>query len=194
VFVLYAIPLGLLAGWLRGGRLERLGGLSFKLGPLALAGLLVQVLLFSTPVGGMLGDAVPIVYVASTALVLFVVWINREIPGMKLVALGAAGNLVAIVANGGYMPADPDALAAAGMAGSEGPTNSVVATNPALPFLTDIFALPEWVPFANVFSIGDVLIGLGLIVAIAAGMSREPAAPPESAPATAPVHGGTSPD
>jgi hypothetical protein len=40
--------------------------------------------------------------------------------------------------------------------------------------LTDIFALPGWLPFANVFSIGDVLIGVGLVVVIAAGMRRAP--------------------
>jgi hypothetical protein len=38
--------------------------------------------------------------------------------------------------------------------------------------LTDIFALPPLLPFANVFSIGDVLISLGVAIAIAAGMRR----------------------
>jgi hypothetical protein len=38
--------------------------------------------------------------------------------------------------------------------------------------LTDIFTLPPWVPFANVFSIGDVLIGLGVVVVIALGMRQ----------------------
>jgi hypothetical protein len=36
--------------------------------------------------------------------------------------------------------------------------------------LTDIFAMPAWVPLANVFSIGDVLIGVGAAVAVLAVM------------------------
>ena len=65
-------------------------------------------------------------------------------------------NLAAIVANGGYMPADPGAIAALGQATRTRYSNSVVVDHPALRPLTDIFALPPWVPFANVFSIGDV--------------------------------------
>jgi hypothetical protein len=49
-------------------------------------------------------------------------------------------------------------------------------TDPALRPLTDIFALPAWLPFANVFSIGDVLIGLGVVVVIALGMRTAPRA------------------
>ena len=40
---------------------------------------------------------------------------NRRVPGMALIALGAALNLLAITANGGVMPASPAALAAAGL-------------------------------------------------------------------------------
>jgi multisubunit Na+/H+ antiporter MnhE subunit len=53
---------------------------------------------------------------------------------------------------------------------AEGNTNSVVVAAPALAPLTDLFAMPAWMPLANVFSIGDVLIGAGVAVAIAAAM------------------------
>ena len=59
------------------------------------------------------------------------------------------------------MPADPEALASVGL-GGPGYTNSIVLTDPALPFLTDIFAMPTWMPAANIFSIGDVLLGVGV--------------------------------
>lgn len=171
MFVLYAIPIGLLVGRLQGGSLERLGSAGFRWPLLALGGLVAQVLLFSTPLGALAGDAVPLLYVATTAAVLVAVLANLRLPGLRLIALGAAANLAAIVANGGYMPADPDALATAGLsAAGDGPTNSIVTTNPALPLLTDIFALPDWLPFANVFSIGDVLIGLGIVIVIVVAM------------------------
>ena len=87
---------------------------------------------------------------------------NRAIPGMSLIALGALSNLTAIIANGGFMPASPGALAALGRVESTGYSNSAVNPDAALAPLTDIFALPPWLPFTNVFSLGDVLIGLGV--------------------------------
>jgi hypothetical protein len=198
MFVLYAVPIGLLLGLLRGGAVEHLGAVRLRWGWLAIGGLVAQVLLFSTPLGDLAGDAVPVLYVASTVIVLAAVLANLRLPGLRLVALGAVSNLAAILANGGYMPASADALAAAGMSATDGPTNSIVATNPALAPLTDVFALPDWVPFANVFSIGDVLIGVGIAWAIAGLMQPRAddgaATPSPSDRWAGPVHGGTSPD
>ena len=76
-------------------------------------------------------------------------------------------NLAAIVANGGYMPASAGRAAAlGGSPDSSTYSNSIFVPDPALAPLTDIFALPAWVPFANVFSIGDVLIGIGIAIVI----------------------------
>ena len=69
------------------------------------------------------------------------------------------------------MPADPSALATAGFEVT-GSTNSVVVADPALWPLTDIFAMPAAVPFANVFSVGDVLIAIGIAATIALAMRR----------------------
>lgn len=175
MFILYAIPIGIALGYLLGGRLERLAALDFHWAWLAVAGLVAQVALFSTPVADIVGEAGPPLYVASTAAVLIAVARNVRIPGMALVLVGAASNLLAILANGGIMPASPEAAATL-EAGGEGFSNSVVMTDPALRPLTDIFALPAWLPFANVFSIGDVLIGLGVVVVIALGMRTAPRA------------------
>jgi hypothetical protein len=175
LFILYAIPIGIVAGYLLGGRLEQLGILQFRWAPVALIGLAVQLVLFSGAFVESVGAAGPPIYVASTAAVLVTVLRNASIPGVAVVAVGAASNLVAIVANGGYMPADPNALATiGGMA--PGYSNSAIVADAALRPLTDIFALPDWVPFANVFSVGDVLIGVGVAGAIAIGMRRGKAA------------------
>lgn len=169
VFILYAIPIGLAAGWLLGGHLDGLAAIRFRLAPLAVLALAVQVVLFSPLADGLAPDAGRAVYVASTALVVAVVVANVRLTGIPIVLGGAAANLAAIVANGGAMPASPAALAALG--DGVGPhTNSVVVANPALEPLTDVFATPAWLPMANVFSVGDVLIGVGVAVAIAAAM------------------------
>lgn len=167
-----AIPIGIIAGWLAGGRLERLGEVRFRWAPLAVLGLLAQVVLFSS-LGLPLDDTeVAILYVATTAAVFVALLRNVRMTGLPIVAVGALSNLLAIVANGGVMPADPLALAAAGLDPTSGPTNSAVIENPALRPLTDIYAIPSAVPFANVYSIGDVLIGVGIVVAIAVAMRR----------------------
>jgi hypothetical protein len=173
VFILYAIPIGIVVGFLLGGRLGRLAEVRFRWGWLAVAGLVAQILLFAEPVSTVVGAAGSPLYVASTAAVLVAVLRNvRELPGLWLVAAGAVCNLVAIVANGGVMPTTLEALATAGITPRDGFSNSAVVADPAVAALTDVFALPAWVPFANVFSIGDVLIGLGVIVVLAMGMRQ----------------------
>jgi hypothetical protein len=177
MFILYAIPIGILAGYLLGGRLDQLAEIRFRWGWLAIAGLLVQVVLFSGAVDSVVSDGLgAVIYVTSTAAVLVAVLRNLRLPGMVLVALGALSNLAAIVANGGVMPTTAAALAAAGLDPTDGFSNSAIVADPALAPLTDIFALPPWLPAANVFSIGDVLLGVGVAVVIAIGMRRRPVA------------------
>ncbi len=181
--MLAAVAVGLVAGLALGGRPERLGELSFRWLPLAIAGLFVQVALFSTPAGDLAGPLGPALYVASTAAVLVVVLRNVAIPILAVVALGSAANLAAVVANGGYMPADPAAAASLGMAAGDTYSNSAIVADPALRPLTDIWAMPAWLPLANVFSIGDVLIAVGVAVTIVIAMRRSPAPAPAD-PAT----------
>jgi hypothetical protein len=176
VFILYAIPIGILAGLLLGGKLERLADLHLRWAPLALLGLLVQLALFADPIGSLVGNAAPAIYVISTAVVLLAVLRDVRVPGMALVAVGAASNLVAIVSNGGYMPANAAALASV-VELSPGYSNSAVVADPALWPLTDLFALPAGFPLANVFSVGDVLIGIGVAATIVFAMRGARPAP-----------------
>jgi hypothetical protein len=174
VFILYALLIALIVGILAGGRPARLGSLTIRWSWVIAWGLAAQLVLFSDPVTRIVGDAGPIIYVATTGCVLLAVLANRHIPGIPLVVAGASANLAAIVANGGYMPASAAALATLGKSAPTTYSNSALVASPALWPLTDIFAMPRWVPFANVFSLGDVLIGLGVATVIVVAMRREP--------------------
>jgi hypothetical protein len=176
VFILYALVIGVTLGLVLGGRPGALGDLRFRWSGVMLAGLLVQVVLFSDAVAARVGTLGPPIYVASTLLVLAAVVANRSIPGMAIVALGALSNLAAIVANGGYMPAARSALDALGKSDPTTYSNSTTVDNPALGPLTDIFAMPPWLPFANVFSVGDVLIVVGVVTTIVLAMRSGPGA------------------
>jgi hypothetical protein len=173
MFILYSIVIGLVVGFLLGGRTAGLGDLRIRW-PWAIAGgLVTQLLLFSTPLTERVGALGPVIYVASTAFVLVAIVVNRKIAGMSVVALGAMSNLVAIIANGGYMPADPAAITTLGPSDTAAYSNSALMADPALRPLTDILVLPPWVPFANVFSIGDAIIGVGVAIVIVSAMRSE---------------------
>jgi hypothetical protein len=178
VFILYAVLVGLIGGLALGGRPSGLGELRFRWSWLFVAGLMVQVVLFSEPVTAVIGGGLGApIYVVSTACVGAAVLANRAITGLPLVLAGAASNLAAIIANGGYMPASAEAMAALGRTAPTVYSNSSIVATPALAPLTDIFALPTWLPWANVFSIGDVFIAIGVVVVMVAAMRRPAAVP-----------------
>ncbi len=188
MLLLYFLLAGVVIGLAHGGRLSDLAATRFRWWPVALAGLAFQALLFSEPLGSQVGSAGPTLYVLSTVAVLAALTRNIALPGFALIALGASLNLIAIIANGGQMPADPAAVTALlGEARLPGDvfSNSVVAgSSAAFPMLGDTLVLPRPMPFANVFSIGDVLIGLGAVRFLVRTMGRRPAAPPHTASPT----------
>jgi MFS family permease len=116
------------------------------------------------------GPADPVhvgLHVCSYVLGAWFLFENRRIPGVWLMAAGAASNIVAIVANGGVMPAAPSALTTAGLPLAVSTfKNSAALAQPRLLFLGDVFAVPASWPLHNVFSIGDVLLALGAAMTI----------------------------
>jgi hypothetical protein len=193
---------GLVIGLLSGGTPARLGRLRIAWAPVIAIGLALQVLLFSTAAGDALGPLAPLAYVVSQVAVLAAVWRNRAIPGMPVVLLGGALNLAAIVANGGYMPVSADALAALDRSPTEAYSNSRLIDGVALAPLTDIIPMPGWLPLANIFSVGDVLIGVGVAIAVVAAMhgrgpvraGTDPASVPRPVlPADSSAAGGRAP-
>jgi hypothetical protein len=174
MFILYAVLIGLVVGLLVGGRPLALAELRIRWWPLIFGGLVGQVILFSPQVSSWIGDAGPPLYVVTTVLVGVAVLRNLDLPGMLLIVLGAACNLSAILANDGYMPATADALAAIGKTTATVYSNSRVLAEPALAPLIDRFALPPWLPFTNVFSLGDLLLAVGVAALIVVTMRRSP--------------------
>jgi hypothetical protein len=172
MFILYAVVVGFLAGLAAGGRPGALASIQFRWAPLILVGFLVQIVLFTDAVAERVGAAGPVIYVVSTLLVGAAVVRNLRLPGMPLILLGALSNMTAILANGGFMPAAPGAMASLGKGAPAIYSNSAILREPALAPLIDQFALPRWLPFANVFSIGDVLLAVGVAVLIVTVMRR----------------------
>jgi hypothetical protein len=148
--------------------------------PLALGAMLVQLMLFNPPLNRQpwaveWGRWIWVIsMLALLAAFLRNGTVARGCRGPWLVAgLGATLNLLVVIGNGGQMPLAPQALAltkgearlAERTAAEQAPVklSSVVLIGPqtAFAWLGDVFPEPAWLPGANVFSVGDVLIAAG---------------------------------
>src|SRR5436305_10784266 len=163
-----ALALPLLAGFvlapLFGGRWSRLGRLRLRAVWLFYVAIALQLTAFPVKVMPWhTSDRIGIVlWLISYALFAAAVAVNARMPGIPLIAAGLVSNLVAILSNGGHMPALPPALRAAGMHFATSPNrNSAVLRSPHVALLVDRRAAPAWGPWAVVFSVGDALIALG---------------------------------
>jgi hypothetical protein len=151
---------------LAGGRITALGQLQFRAKGLLVAAIVAQVLIVSIFPNGS-AALHHVVHIGTYLVVAVFVVCNRRIPWVWLVALGGALNFAAISANGGVMPASPRALEGAGFAlDPEGFVNSGAVAHPHLQLLGDVFWVPSSFPISNVFSVGDVLILVGALLAM----------------------------
>jgi hypothetical protein len=148
------------------GRLTAFAELKVRRAWLAPAGIGVQILILKVVPSGAAGVH-EAVHMFSYGLLGAFAWSNRRIPGVPVILLGGALNFIVIAANGGVMPADPDAVARAGLELDPTKfTNSGPLADPHLQFLGDVFWVPSSLPVSNVFSVGDVLIVVGALLAM----------------------------
>lgn len=160
LFALVTVPLAR-------GSLWRLADVELRHQWLVGLALVVQILFITVLPGQLDGIHAP-AHLMTYGLAAAFVWANRAIPGVWVIGLGGAANFVAIAANGGVMPASADALAAAGMVADKGEAfaNSALVEGARMAVLGDVFAIPAAWPLSNVFSVGDVIIGAGLLVSL----------------------------
>jgi len=167
---LLVIVLVIVVALLRGGSLRNFATVQLRWLPLVIVAFVLQLLIF-TPFARspLVAFATVPIYVLS--MILLVIWVagNWRIPGMALIAAGLALNVIAISVNGGHMPVSIESARYAGTIGNYTSTGAFVANNSIatqdnarLWLLTDIIAIPKQVPFANVISIGDVLLTIGV--------------------------------
>lgn len=160
MFLLPSIAAGFALAVILGGRPARMLDLRLRRSSAVIASIAIQLVLYSR-----LGHGIPqglsdAAHIASYVLLAWFGVVNRRAVALTPVTVGMLLNGVAILANGGRMPVLTSAARAAGLSPADYANVSVDATN--LWFLGDVFALPSRLPFANTFSIGDVLIGVGM--------------------------------
>lgn len=143
--------LGFALGWIFSGDPRRLAALRIRWWPLLVLGVLLRL------AAGTMGEAAALLYVLGFFAVTVVATVNAALPGMALIAVGAALNLVVVAANGG-MPVDPAAVVAAGARMPVDPLHLERTGSTHLAVLADIIPAP---PFGAVYSAGDFLLASG---------------------------------
>jgi Family of unknown function (DUF5317) len=162
MIILYAcLLLVLMHALLPGSDLRRLGQIKLRHSWLVWLALADQIVVISIlPDLGAVSEGA---HLASYGLAALFAVLNFRSAGTWIVAIGGTCNLLAITANGGIMPATASALKASGWRATPGHfANSAALPNPRLAPLGDVFSTPPWFPVHSVFSIGDVLIVLGV--------------------------------
>ena len=165
--VVGALALGLVLG----GRLGKLAELRLRATWLFFVAIALQIVAFPfaflpwTTDGGVAS----LLWLASYGFLIAAAFLNRRITGVPIVALGMCMNVAAIVANGGTMPVSHSAMLDAGRTAVT-QANSTAMADPRLGWFVDRWAAPEWIPLANVFSLGDVVIAAGAVVIVLCAM------------------------
>lgn len=175
-FTLLVIVAAVLISWVRGGRLHRISEVELRSPWLLFTGLGLQLLVdvvaprLTVPDSALLGGLL-----ASQALVVVWIWLNRYRRGMPLVGLGLVLNALVIAANGA-MPVSVDALTAAGLSEPENLTGKHELAGPGtrLTALADVIPVPL---LRTVISVGDIVLAAGVIPLLHELMSqRRPSA------------------
>lgn len=156
-----AIVLGLVFGVLTGGRVENLAKLRFRWPALVLVALIVRAAILITPLNAV--DGAQYVYLLGlVVIVAWTIWHWRRLRGVWVVSLGGALNVLVIAANGARMPV---AHESAGSLDSRGTYGQYTLMDPQ----TNLNFLGDWIrlsPVAGAYSIGDVIIALGLAIVV----------------------------
>ena len=162
----------LMAGLFRGReQLQALADLPVRHLWLAPVALILQLPLMRAPATTAASDLIAprLAFVASYLLLGWVLWLNRWLPGVPWLAVGVFLNALVIVANGGLMPIAPQTVTALGGRAWPLGTHHGASKDVVLPlgttrfwFLSDIFVIPRPFPWPTAFSIGDLLIAIGV--------------------------------
>ncbi len=172
---LFAVLFSIGVALLRGGRPDRLASFPFKHVWLVFAAFGVQ-LVMHLPVFTRLAfvrEAAPYLYPSAYYLLLLCFALNWRAPGVPWLAAGSLGNMVVILANGGKMPVDGQALIALGcqhyvdvFASGQSLTNTIIGPSTKLPWLADVIIGSPPFSTPTLFSVGDVLLAVGVFLLV----------------------------
>lgn len=109
--------------------------------------------------------------VSSQLFLLIFAWLNRHLPGMSILIVGLVLNLAVMIANGGFMPINPNTaerivgperIASFELGSRIGYKDVLLPESlTRLEWLADRYLPPAWLPYQVAFSLGDIFIAIG---------------------------------
>jgi hypothetical protein len=118
-------------------------------------------------------------FLASYLLLLVFIWRNRGLAAILIVGTGILCNLLVIVVNGGFMPITPETLARINPGSSVeqwpeqvryGYSKDIIHAQERTKLwaLSDTLIVPPPFPWPTAFSVGDLIIALGIVALLLA--------------------------
>ena len=127
-----------------------------------------------------ISENILIVHCLSYMLLFAGLYFNRTSMAFRIVFVGVFLNFIVIMANGGQMPVSGEAMMRIGLVDNmqaikEGKivTHALINSSTALKYLGDIFVLGKPYPRPKIFSIGDIIMALGVFIYIQDIMIRK---------------------
>jgi hypothetical protein len=170
--VLIGLTAGLLRAWI-GKRPYRV--FELKLPVLVLLAFLPQFFAFYLPKTRTIlpGNLVSILLISSLIILLIFSLLNIRKISFWPISVGFSLNFLVILLNGGFMPISPETVQKL-IPNSEGTWEIgqrlgygkdivLLSEMTHLQFLSDRFMLPDWINYPVAFSLGDILIALGVV-------------------------------
>ena len=165
-----AIGLGLLIGYIRGGRMLNIGNIHIRGWLMIIIAFLLQTLPIILGVIPWMSKKGPVFSFTAMVIMLMVVVLNLDKKGFWVIGFGALLNMIAMAYNGLLMPIDLNGLFAVGFQDIvESVGNGTVVNYISLDnvshwskFLGKTIVLPPIYPLAKVISFGDIAISIGV--------------------------------
>jgi len=168
---------------------RRIADIPLRSAWLALLALALQWPLLRAPAGPVQRISIQqALFLLSHLLLLGLVWRNWHLPGIRIVGMGVVCNLLVIAVNGGLMPITPEALVRInpGSTLAQWPISAhygyskdiiLLKENVRLWALSDVLVIPPPFPRPTAFSLGDLLIAVGIVVLLqGSGIAKPDAA------------------
>jgi hypothetical protein len=173
-----AVAVGLVVGLARhrGHAFRQIAALPLRSVWLALLSVALQLPLLRAPTEPIQHVSVQqALFLLSYLLLLIFVWRNWRLTSVQILGLGVVCNLLAIAVNGGFMPITPQTLTRinpgstpdqwlAGLHYGYSKDIVLLREQTRLQGLSDTWVIPPPFPWPTAFSIGDMLIAIGIMV------------------------------
>jgi hypothetical protein len=172
------IIIAIVIGFIRGGKLRKLGEIELRGITFFFIGFLLQILPTLLVLKGFhaLRAFESWAHILSYFFIFAGIYTDRSLPGIAILGAGSFLNFLVIVANGGKMPVSIDTLQAIGkwedirsLEMGQMPMYMACKGDLLSRLLGDVLSVP---PFfrSQIFSIGDILMALGLFIFIQSAM------------------------